>query len=116
MDKQKVVYGWQSLDISALLWHSISVEGDAFWNSFTNQPETVELGTMWKATTKPGATLEAYFIWFYEQVPFNFPVLQRALITQGSYTFARASAAYQMASSKLYRTHYQLDERTCYVG
>src|SRR5690625_5945323 len=71
---------------------------------------------MWEATTKPGATLEASFIWFYEEVPFNFPVLQRALITQGSYTFARASAAYQMASSKLFRTRFELDAGTFYDG
>lgn len=116
MAEQEVRYGWLSPESSSLLWHSISVEGEAFWNASTNQPETVELGTMWEATTKPGATLEASFIWFYEEVPFNFPVLQRALITQGSYTFARASAAYQMASSKLFRTRFELDAGTFYDG
>lgn len=116
MAEQELRYGWLPGSTSSLLWHSFSVEGEAYWSASTNRPETVQLGTMWEATTKPGASIEASFSWFYEDVPFDFPLLQSTTITRGSYAFTRATVGYQMALSRLFRTLFELDAGTFYNG
>ncbi|MCC5941111.1 MAG: carbohydrate binding family 9 domain-containing protein [Balneolaceae bacterium] len=116
MAEQNLRYGWLPGSASPLLWHSFSVESEGYWNASTNRPETVELGSTWEATTKPGASFDASVTWFYEDVPFDFPLLQSTNITEGTYRFTRASIGYRMASSRLFRTRFQLDAGTFYNG
>lgn len=116
MAAQALRYGWLPGSQSSLLWHSIQVEGETYWNATTNSPETIEFGPSWSATTRLGASFNASATWYYEDVPFNFPLLGSTTIEEGTYEFFRGMVSYQMPSTRLFRTRFEVDAGTFYNG
>lgn len=109
-------YGWLPGSESPLLWHSIQMKGAVFWRTTTGRLESVEIGPVWEATTKPGAQIQASLTWHYEDIPEPFRLLSRTTIPAGTYKFFRGVAGYQIASSRLIRAQLEVDTGTFYGG
>lgn len=113
---QTFKYGWLGKTNSSLLWSSAQVNGSFFRGLESNRMETATIGTRWEATTKLGHSLYTSLSWQYEDIPAEFPILNRTYIDPGRYKFVHTVLGYQMASSRLLRTQLEADIGTFYDG
>jgi hypothetical protein len=95
---QMVNYGWMPGSNSPLHWHSLELNGLLYIGSSSLETETMEYGLSWNADTKSGHQIRTGVAWHYENVPFDFQLLQQAVVPAGDYNFILVSGSIQRAS------------------
>jgi hypothetical protein len=113
---QMVNYGWMPGSNSPLHWHSLELNGLLYIGSSSLETETMEYGLSWNADTKSGHQIRTGVAWHYENVPFDFQLLQQAVVPAGDYNFILVSGSIQRASGRLFRPRFSANSGTFYDG
>jgi hypothetical protein len=113
---QVVNYGWMPGSSSPIHWHSLELNGLLYIGSSSLEKETMEYGLSWNADTKSGHQIRTGVTWHYEDVPFDFLLLQKAVVPAGDYSFLLASGSIQRSSGRLFRPKFSVNTGTFYDG
>lgn len=113
---QRINFGWMPGSTSPLHWHSLEVNGLLYIGTNSLDAETMEYGLAWNADTKAGHQIRTGVSWHYEDVPFDFILLQKATVSAGDYNFVLATGSVQRASGRLFRPRFTASAGTFYDG
>jgi len=109
-------YTWLPGTQSAMIWHTLGVQGFAFLRNEDGSIESAEVGPQWEYAAKngTGAVLEARLL--YEDLPFSFALSDDVVVPAGKYTFYRVGASYHETHTRLFQLRPEIQAGTFYDG
>jgi hypothetical protein len=113
---QELSWSWIPGPSSGLLWHTVGVEGEAFFRNEDGSVESAFGGPEWEFGHRSGSNGDVEAAVRYEDLREPFELSDDAIVPVGSYTFVDVGAAYNMPHTSLLQLNGEVVAGSFYDG
>jgi hypothetical protein len=112
----RISYGWRPGADSPLQFHSLTMDGSAYFRNADGSLETVAAGPRWDLTLKTGHVFSITATSMLEDLPTGFRIADGVDVPAGTHLFHRGRISYSPSQATLLRTSASLETGTFFDG